>query len=303
MARTRRTKDAIFEQSLFNNNQDFENWRNRLIDMAVGRFSIEGLPSEIYEPYILRKLVARQDGVCFFYDEDLEKYICYEYLLNGNLDIYGQTDKRRVICPYNGYQRNDLDNTNSVVIKASDSGTPLINIIEQYARKLYVISRTIDVNVNAQKTPIMILCDENEKYTFQNLYSQYVGDAPVIMGSKDLFTSGSNIKALQTGAPYVANQLFELQSNIWNEYLTFLGISNVNVNKKERLITDEVNRSMGGVLVARNNVTRCIERGLQEANKMFGLNMRLLFASDEEGDDAHETRENDAESEDNGENE
>lgn len=280
--RSRRTQDALFEESLFNNMKDYTNFRDRLIDLAVARFKIKGLPKEIYEPFVVRSLVTNNE-VLFFKDDILKEYICYPFVFESSqLDIYGRPKRRRVVCP-NGYTNGDLDETNSVIIKSSMSGTPIINIINQYARKLYLISRTIDVNVNAQKTPVLILCDDNERLSFENLYRNYMGNEPVIKGSNELDVS--KIKALRTDAPVVFNQLYELQSNLWNEYLTFLGISNI-TEKKERLVTDEVNRSLGGVIVARNNYINAIKRGLDEVNEMFGLNLELLFAEDESAAEA-----------------
>lgn len=282
MPRTRRDRDTIFEDSLFNNRLDYENILSRLIDLAVGRFTIKNLPKEIYEPFVLRTLVT-QNEILFFQDDVTSDYIAYPYIFNGGLDIYNRPTKRRVVCP-NGYQRTDLDESNSVIIKGSNSGQTIMPIIESYARQLFIMSRTIDINVNAQKTPILLLCEDGEQNTINNLYYQYNGNAPVIKGEKSLM-QGISMQALSTNAPFVADKIYDLFAKKWNEYLTFLGIANVN-EKKERLVSDEVNRMLGGVVVARNNFTRAISRGLDEANKMFGLDMQLLFATDEEGESA-----------------
>lgn len=280
--RYRRTNDTIFEESLYNNMQDYYNFENRLIDLAVGRFTIKNLPKEIYEPYVIRTLVCRNE-ILFFKDDITDEFIAYEFTTNGaKLDRYCRPTERRVYCP-NGYNRNDLNDTNSVIIKGSNSGTGIMPIIQQYARKLFNISRTIDTNVSAQKTPVLILCDENERLSFENIYKDYIGNAPVIKGTRDLNIDG--IKALSTGAPFVADKLYELQTSLWNEYLTFLGVPNV-AEKKERMVTDEVTRLMGGVMVARNNFVKAIERGLNEVNEMFGLELELEFIGEmETGED------------------
>lgn len=276
---SRKYRNREFNESLRNNQRDFHNFRNRLIDLAVGRFRIEGLPEEIYEPYMIKTLIA-DNRILFFKDEDLDQFIAYQFFNStGKLDIYNRPITRGVQCP-NGYKRFDLDESNSVIIYGSMSSTPIINIIEQYAYKLYNISRTIDVNVNAQKTPILLACNENERLTLLNAYADYEGNQPVIKGSKD-FNLQDAFQVLNTGAPFVADKLYQLQSNLWNEYLTFLGVSNM-TEKKERLITDEVQRTMGGVIVARNNYINAINRSLEDCNKMFGLDMQVKFAEDEE---------------------
>ena len=53
-----------------------------------------------------------------------------------------------------------------------------------FAQKLYNVSRAIDVNINAQKTPLMIVCDEKQKLTMKNVYMQYEGNEPFIFANK-----------------------------------------------------------------------------------------------------------------------
>lgn len=272
----RRTKDLLFEDSLFNNQQDYLNLRERLIDLAIGRLKIKGLPNYIYKPFIYRQIILNRD-LLFAYDEIIDRYFLYQYTIgpSGKLNEYNVPIDRRITLMNNGYT-NVFDDSNSVIFRTSYSGTPLLPVIEEYARKLYIISRTIDVNVNAQKTPVVVLCPPEEELTFKNLMKQYSGNVPFIFGNKDILNL-DNIKSLNLNAPFVADKLQQLKSDVWNEYLTFLGISNIAINKKERLITDEVQRSMGGVIVARNNFVSAIQDSIDEINEKFDLNLEFFF--------------------------
>lgn len=270
----RRRKDLVFEESLFNNQEDYYNFENRLLDLCIGAHNFINMPKEIYLPYVI-KLLILQNEVLFFKDEDLNRYIMYQFVNgSGKLDEYMRPIERRVVIPQNGYNVT-LNKDNSVILKGSMSGTPIYPIIKQYARKLYVCSRTIDINVQAQKTPIAVLCDENERLTYKNLVNEYVGNAPLIMGSKKLDLE--NMKVIDLKAPFVADKIYQIQANLWNEFLTFLGISNVNLNKKAQVQTDEVARAMGGVLIARNNYVSSIQRGIDEINDMFGLDIKFTW--------------------------
>ena len=273
----RRTKDLIFEESLFNNMEDYINLKSRLIALTIGRLHFKNLPEYIYEPFILKMIICNPETL-FAYDNDGDRFIWYPFTNNSRLDEYNIPFERRITLNNVGYSR-VFDDSNSVIFRSSLSGTPLIPIIEEYARKLFIISRTIDVNVNAQKTPVMVLCDEDQRLTFQNMMKQYAGNVPFIFGDKNIL-SESSFKVLDLKAPFVADKLFELKTNLWNEFLTFLGIYNVSINKKERLITDEVNRSMGGVLVARNDFIRSINESLELINKKFGLDIEFYFGED-----------------------
>ena len=280
----RRRKDIVFEESLFNNQEDYYNLRERLIDLAIGRMKIKGLPDYIFKPFVYRQCLMHRE-LLFAYDEILDRYFLYPYInAGGRLDEYNIPIERRITLANNGYTR-VFDNTNSVIFRCSNSGTPLIPTIEEYARKLYIISRTIDVNVNAQKTPIIVLCPEEQRLTYENMLKQYCGNVPFLWGDSEVLQDGFNsVKALNLNASYVADKLQMLKSNLWNEYLTFLGISNITINKKERLITDEVQRSMGGVIVQRNNFVSAIKDSIEEINKKFGLDLEFLFGEEVEED-------------------
>jgi hypothetical protein len=91
---------------------------------------------------------------------------------------------------------------------------------------------------------------------------------------------------LQTNAPYVADKLYQLKTQIWNEALTYLGISNLNVQKKERLVSDEVIRSMGGVIASRYSRLQARREACDAINRMFGLDISCDFRDDfREADD------------------
>ena len=143
---------------------------------------------------------------------------------------------------------------------------------------MWDIDRSIDVNAKAQKTPVLIECDENTRLSMLNLYKEYDGNAPVIYGDRALNTS--DLKVLKTDAPFVADKLYTLRTQIWNEALTYLGVNNVNVTKKERLISDEVNRNQGGTIASRKSRLKMRQEACEEINDMFGLNVWVEFEED-----------------------
>ena len=91
----------------------------------------------------------------------------------------------------------------------------------------------IDTNVNAQKTPVLIRCSEKERLTLVNLYKQYEGNEPFIFGDQEL--AAQPLNSVRTDAPYVADRIYDLKTRYWNEMLTFKGISNLNVQKINKM--------------------------------------------------------------------
>ena len=147
-----------------------------------------------------------------------------------------------------------------------------------FASMLADLECSIQVNANAQKTPVLLLCDEDQRLTLENLYMQYTGNRPVIYGEKSF--KKDSVTCLSTQAPYVCDRLYTLKTEVWNEALTFLGVPNVNISKKERLITDEVDRLQGGTLASRQSRLKMRQESAKQINKMFGLNLEVEFQSD-----------------------
>ena len=179
----------------------------------------------------------------------------------------------------NGYS-NQLTNKDSVLIYNNMLRTNSMLDVEMFAKRLYEFDRIIDVNVRAQKTPVLIECDENERLTMENLYMQFDGNKPIIFGSKQLNAKGLTV--LKTDAPFVADKIYQMKTQYWNEALTYLGIANVNTQKKERLISDEVMRNMGGVVSSRYSRLNARQEACEKINKMFGLDIWCEYRDDYE---------------------
>ena len=107
---------------------------------------------------------------------------------------------------------------------------------------------------------------------------QYDGNEPFIFGDKNLDMNG--ISVLKTDAPFVADKLMQLKFQIWNEALTYLGISNVNMHKKERLLNDEVTRNMGSTVASRYARLNARKEACKKINAMFGLNIDVEYRED-----------------------
>ena len=142
--------------------------------------------------------------------------------------------------------------------------------MELFALRLYEAEQTAMVNIKAQKTPVLLLMDEKQRLTMENLYSQYEGNRPVIFGDKN--SLGENvIKAINTQAPFIADKIIDYKKEIWNEALTFLGINNIMVDKKERLITDEANSNNELINLNLQSYLAPRQEACRQFNEKFGF--------------------------------
>lgn len=212
----------------------------------------------------------------FFEDKELGAYLCLPVILGGEFDL-DDVPKRRVAYAKNGY-RKELTDENSVVIYNNYLRRPSCYTVNHYANRLADIENAIDVNCKAQKTPVLILCDENERLSMEQLYKQYEGNYPFIFGEKEINVKG--VKALSTGAPFIADKMYQIKMQIWNEALTHLGISNISYQKKERLVSDEVIRNMGGTIASRYSRLETRRDAVDKIKDMFGIDISVDFRED-----------------------
>lgn len=280
-----------FDDSLMLNNGTYNAYLRRLTALAISMFEWKNLPDSI-DPRFLELTLYYEGQAVFFKDEELG-YLCLQVAVNGGFNVYRIPLGRRAFA-INGYSR-QLDDKNSVIIYNNMIRTNSVLDTKLFSRKLADLDRSIEVNARAQKTPVLILCNEQQRLTLLNLYKEMDGNAPVAFGDKGL--DPKSITALRTDAPFVADKLYTLKTQIWNEALTYLGISNVNFQKKERLVSDEVARSMGGVISSRYDRLNARRQAADQINKMFGLEIEVDYRDDFREQDDEFILENDTQSE------
>lgn len=277
MSRRRRNE---FGESLAMNNFTWQQYYRRLKELSMTMFEWVNLPKTIDERFLEKTLFNK--GNCLFFKDEVIGFLTLPSANFGKWDVYDVPQERRAYAS-NGYER-ELNSEDSVIIYNNYlRGNSRLDV-EMFSKRLYNIDRAIDTNVNAQKTPIILLCDENERLSYLNLYKEYEGNAPVIKGTKGMDLNGFTV--LKTDAPWVAEDLYTLKAQIWNEALTYLGISNVNTTKKERMVTDEVIRNMGGTIASRYSRLEMRRQACEKINDMFGLDIWCNYRADyREADD------------------
>lgn len=268
MGRSRKKAQA---EAFLQNQRTYLQYVNRLTELSISMFEWKNLPNTIDARFL--ELALFNDGMAVFFKDEVMGYLGLQVMIGGALDVY-RIPITRTAFAQNGYQIN-LDPNNSVIIFNNMLHTNSILDVQEMSKRLYEIQRTIDVNVIQQKTPKIITCTENQRLVMKNLYAQYMGNEPFIFGDKNLDLSG--IKTFDTTSPYVADKLYDLKTQYWNEALTYLGISNVNTVKKERMITDEVQRNLGGTIASRYSRLFMRQQACEQINRMFGLNISVNY--------------------------
>lgn len=252
----------------------------RLMEIAISMIHWKNLPDSIDERYLEMTLFT--DGAAILFKDDVvEKFLGLQVAYAGELDVYNNPIQRQAFAS-NGYQNNDLNPNNSVIVWNDYIHSNMMWATKIYASRLAKTEITINANLTAQHTPILIDAPFNMKQQLQQAYRDYRSGAPVMAFTKEIDRQVGKqpIQVLKTDAPYLVDKLYEFKTNTWNDALTFYGVSNLTIHKKERVLRDEVLRSMGGTEAQKYTKLCARQQAAEEFNKMFNENIEPVYRSD-----------------------
>lgn len=270
-------KDWKFWDSGFLNTATYDFYYDKIKELSISAYEWKNMPASVDVRFL--ELMLFERGNVIFFRDDVLGFLCLPAANFGKWNVYRIPLIRRAFAS-NGYNM-QLNIDNSVIIYNNVLRTPSIRDCKLFARRLAAFDRVIDTNVNAQKTPVLIRCSEKERLSLLNLFKQYDGNEPFIFGDQGL--AAKPLDAIRTDAPYVADKIYELKTRYWNEMLTFKGITNLNITKKARLITDEVARNQGGTIASRFSGLMMRQQACEKINRMFDLDIWCEFREDSDG--------------------
>lgn len=282
--RTRSNQEMV--EPIYVNDDTFFDYLDRMRKIALSIFEWQNLPDSMDARYLERCLYFNGTAALLF-DSEMG-FINTNCTTAGEINIYGLPT--RINCYSYGYQSmrkvyNGLvayydSKQNTIVEKSLKKEyeaiyvmntwdrTPTAASISLFAYRLYEAQRTCDTNIKAQKTPILIITDENQRLTMKNVYAQYDENTPVIYGDKNI--DMDKIKALRTDAPYVADKIMEYKVKIWNEFLNFLGVNNL-YEKKERVNVEETSINNEVINLNLQSFLAPRQHAAKQFNQKYGL--------------------------------
>lgn len=272
-----------FIDSALVNDLTFTDYLNRFKKVALSVFEWVNLPKSMNAQWLEKCLYY--NGMATLLKDKNYGFINTNCCSNGKLNIYGlptnlncysfeyQTNRKLYTGLMTGLteaQKEAREFYECILVQNNWDRTPTAGSMELFALRLYEAERTADVNIKSQKTPVMVLVDEEQRLLMENLYSQYDGNRPFIFGDKKQL--GSDVlRAIKTDAPFIADKIMDYKKEIWNEALTFLGINNIMVDKKERLITDEANSNNELINLNLQSYLAPRQEACRQFNEKFGF--------------------------------
>ena len=254
------------ELAMLINNKTFIDYLDRLRMLATSLFTWKGLDkiAGTGASRFLEQSLYDNGRACFVKDDELG-FMALKVNPSDKLNIYDLPTK--VNAWSYGYNKM-FDFDDIVYIMNNELQKPTLASLELFANRLYETERTIDINLQAQKTPILIEGDTKTILTLKNVYMQYSGNTPFIFGNKQ-FDISNKLNVLKTDAPYLIDKLDIHKHQIFNDVLTVLGINNANTDKKERLIVNEVTSNDDLVKYYLNCWYKTRKKACDEINEKF----------------------------------
>ena len=244
--------------------------------LALNLFEWDGLPDEIKPQYIEKALYSY--GACCL-TKEYGGFVVLGCTESGELNIMSEP----ISYIATGYGYTKKVNAKSTPICFNNDLRLSTHIyVEEYARKMNEVEKSINANIKQQKFPWLITTTKNNEFSMKNLYNKIDSGEPIIYGTKDI--DSDSIKAFATNTPYVVDKLNQYRYELEREILTFFGLNN-NYEKKERLLVDEVNSNNEFVSSNVDMMLKCREDFCKEVNEKYGLNISVKkkYGNNEEG--------------------
>lgn len=266
-------KDA-FRDAIIMNNDTYTDYLGRMKKICLSMFEWVNLPSTMNARFLEMCLFYNGQAALLFDDE--YGYINTMAADGGYINIYGLPTELNCYS-YRFNERRSLYMTDTgeekgkecILVMNNYERVPTTATISLFAYRLAEAQRTADVNIKAQRTPILITTDQKQYFTLKKMYEEYDGNTPAIFADKNLISPDA-LKAMSTEAKFIAKDIMDYKREIWNEFLTFLGIQNLS-EKRERLITGEVdsnnellNLNLQALLIPRKEACK-------QFNEKYGL--------------------------------
>lgn len=241
-----------------------------LTELSINRFKWTGLPSSVDERFIE---VGLYQGalMLFYFDDRVGKFLCVKGAGLGQVNHYENPTQFLT----SGTGMNKQYGASSVVpIWANAMRIPDHDIVHLFSSRLAQIDRTIEINVQGMRNTTFIFVDEEERQSYMNVMRQVNEGQPTVFGTRQLDLG--KIQAFNLGIDKdQVKRLMEVKSAYWNEAMTLLGINNTNQEKKERMVSDEVEGNKDQVTSVRSAALKSRKRAAEDINRKWDLSVSV----------------------------
>lgn len=268
----------------YNNSLEFQKWFTRLFCMVYEMIHIEGLPDTCNERFFKMSLLNSGAACLVKHNGSI---LSLGAAPKGVYNIYG--DWKEVLAygfnqphgTYSLYMRGsgNQDSCNAVLCRANAMQYPPIMWIYRSAERLADATRTLDTLARQIKNTKLVLCDESQVKSYVSALKKVYDNELVVYAGKNLDPKA--IENIPTGIDAsLLTSAWDNYRNLIDTFCTEWGISNANhTDKKERLVVAEVEANDAYTATNRSILVNSLEQFAEDANLVFGLDIKITYES------------------------
>lgn len=250
---------------------------NNFINIASNVFKYTGL--EFFGEDLTSEIVERGyifNGTNVAFKDNMLGALCLPAVASSNINVYG-IPKQYIAVGYNGKTWN-LNNNKAVLLRNNGSYSPDLPLIYHYCSRMADCEMAMETNINVNKMPFSLTGDPDQLLTMKNMIEQITGNKIAIYRPKKIKTASAEpieCKVLNTGAEYLADKINDSRLDYLSALLTYIGLDNVSVEKRERLNTTEAGANDEHIKSNLYLKLKCRQEDWDKVNKLLGCNVKV----------------------------
>lgn len=254
-----------------------------LLQKVISVFEFSGLPETWADNYF--KYVLFGEGVIAVINTDRYGVICQNCGLSG-YNVFYQPTTVIVANPLLPGLREFTVGENCQIIKLQPNYSGVMDLVTTYADLMALALETTGANLLNSKLSYVFFADnKTAAESFKKLYDKLASGEPMAVIDKNLLKEDGSVAwqmfTQNVGANYVTGELLNDMKTIEDQFNTIVGIPNANTQKRERMITDEVNANNVDTQSRVNLWLETMQKDIDKVNNMFGLNIAVKYRFDD----------------------
>ena len=260
-----------------------EYYTRYLFQKVISVFEFEGLPEEWADNYF--KYVLFGYGVIAVIYTDKYGVICQDCGLSG-FDVFYQPTRCIIANPHLPGLKEFKIHENCEIIKLQPDYGSVMDLVTTYADLMALALETTGANLlNSKLSYVFFAENKTAAESFKKLYDRVASGEPMAVIDKNLLmedgTPAWQMFTQNVGQNYITDRLLNDMKTLEDQFNTVIGVPNANTQKRERMITDEVNANNVDTQCRVNLWLETMNKDIEQVNKMFGTDIKVKYRYDD----------------------
>ena len=261
------------------NNTSYFYYFNKLLKMIYAIFKFDNIPDNWNMPYFKEHLFL--DGVVCVTDTDFG--VIPLQTGRSGINVYGQPTDFIISNPVLGTLQGKIDKDGVMIYLSILGGhyVSLVPLISRYATLLSEVDGSLQTSlINSRIAHVFSASSQAQLKTMQKVYDDISKGKPAVFIRKNPDESNDHVLFNNVRQSFIGTELLDTKRSLLNEFMSEIGINNANTQKKERLITGEVDSNKSELSANINEWYENLKNCINKVNDMYSLNIAFDFNYD-----------------------